>query len=90
MDVTLEDARKRLEHLLDLAADGTEIAVVRDGKPRVLLVMDDVARPSDQLRGAALRKKIDDIVASVRPADIPLDQRTSNHDDMYDEFGLPK
>lgn len=90
MDVTIEDARNRLDQLLDLAAGGTEVAVIRDGKPRVLLVPAGQIAAVPKLQGPALRAAIDEIVASVKLMDIPPAQRTSNHDDMYDEFGAPK
>lgn len=90
MDVTVDDARNRLDQLLDLAASGVEVVVTRNGKPPVQFVPGD-ARPSrPPLQGQELRAAIDRILSTVDPLNVSADLRTSNHDDLYDEFGAPK
>ncbi|MDB5540388.1 MAG: hypothetical protein JWQ89_2115 [Devosia sp.] len=47
MNVTVKDARNRLDQLLNLADKGVEVVVTREGKPGVRLVRDALpGRPS--------------------------------------------
>lgn len=62
MDVTVEDARDRLEQLLDLAESGVEVVVTRAGKPPVrLLRRGSLPSSRPKLEGEALRRAIDEI-----------------------------
>lgn len=91
MDVKVEDARGRLDQLLDLAASGVDVVVTREGKSPVRLVGATESKTSPNGRTPEERRAaIDRIVEEVRLLDIPPELRTSNHDDMYDELGLPK
>lgn len=76
---TLE-AAERFEELVDLARRNDEIVICRAGQPIAVLT----ALPKQG------QSAVDDflaLAAAGRPAN---GDQTSNHDDLYDEHGLPK
>lgn len=91
MRVTAEEARNRLEQLLDLAAGGVEVVLTRKGKAPVRLVRgEEVVSAKPRLSSDERGKVIDEIVKNVDAMAVLPELRTSNHDDLYDEHGLPK
>ncbi|NTE68076.1 prevent-host-death family protein [Agrobacterium tumefaciens] len=74
------EAAERLEELISLAQRNDEMIICREGVPIVVFtaVREDFDRSSDRLRA---------LMAEGRPADA---RQISNHDDFYDENGLPK
>ena len=91
MDVPVKDAEGRLDELLDRAAAGEHVVLTRDGKPPVRMVRDmELSSMKSRLSPAELKAAIDRIVREVDALNIPPHLRTSNHDDLYDEHGLPK
>lgn len=79
--VEIPEAAERLEELIELAERGDEIIICRDEKPIATLVA--LARengdPWDDLWA---------LTEGSRPANFK--ELTSNHDEFYDEHGLPK
>ena len=91
MDVPVKDAEGRLDELLDRAAAGEDIVLTREGKPPVRMVRDvTLSQAKPRPSPAELRATIERIVREVDTLSIPPHLRTSNHDDLYDEYGLPK
>ncbi|AYD04559.1 prevent-host-death family protein [Neorhizobium sp. NCHU2750] len=78
--VDVDEAAERLEELIELAARGDEVLICRSGKPVAELTA--IPRPAGTL---------DDVwaLAEEGRANVPAGA-TSNHDDFYDEHGLPK
>ncbi|KQV78148.1 hypothetical protein [Rhizobium sp. Root1220] len=74
------EAAERLEELIALAQRGDEVSICREGVPIAVLT----AEPEDFQRRSGGPWAL---MAEGRPAD---DRQTSNHDDYYDENGLPK
>jgi antitoxin (DNA-binding transcriptional repressor) of toxin-antitoxin stability system len=74
------EAAERLEELISLAQRDDEVIICREGIPIAVLtaVRVDADRSSDRLL---------ELMAEGRPA---ADGQTSNHDEFYDENGLPK
>ena len=78
--VEIAEASERLEELIELALRQDEILICREGRPIAALT------PT-----AAGKGKMDEFLrlAVEGRANVPSDA-TSNHDDLYDEHGLPK
>lgn len=78
--VEIAEAAERLEELIDLVLREDEVAICRAGTP-----VSDIVPLARKGRGA-----MDDVwtlAAKGRRADT---DQTSNHDEFYDENGLPK
>ena len=78
--VDVDEAAKRLEELIELALRGDEVLICRAGKPVAELTA--ISKPKGTM---------DDVwtLAEEGRASIPPGA-TSNHDDFYDEHGLPR
>jgi prevent-host-death family protein len=87
MNIPITEAKAQLTELVRRAEGGEVVVLTRHGKPAVRLVPAEGATPVPRKLDRAL---IDEItrraVAKFKPGELP----TSNHDDMYDEGGLPK
>ncbi|SCX23153.1 Antitoxin of toxin-antitoxin stability system [Agrobacterium sp. DSM 25558] len=77
--VEIEEAAERLEDLIELALLGDEIVICRDGTPAATFI------PIEKKEEA-----MDKILALATEGrkNVPVGA-TSNHDDVYDEHGLP-
>jgi prevent-host-death family protein len=78
--VEIAEAAERLEELIDLAQRHDEILICREGQP--IAVLTPIATQKGTM-DEFLR------LAAEGRANAPADA-TSNHDDLYDEHGLPK
>jgi prevent-host-death family protein len=77
--IEIGEVAERLEELIELAARQDEILICRDGRPiAVLTSIASRADTVDELTNLAAESR-----ANVPPG------TTSNHDDFYDEHGLP-
>lgn len=78
--VDVDEAAERFEELIELALRGDAVLICRAGKP----VAELMAIPKSAGR-------MDDVwaLAEEGRANVPPGT-TSNHDDFYDEHGLPK
>ncbi|API57415.1 MULTISPECIES: prevent-host-death family protein [Rhizobium] len=74
------EVAERLEELISLAERSDEVIICREGVPTAVstAAREDFDRGSNRLWA---------LMAGGRPAD---DRITSNHDELYDENGLPK
>ncbi|MCD7111310.1 type II toxin-antitoxin system prevent-host-death family antitoxin [Rhizobium sp. DKSPLA3] len=77
--VEIGEAAERLEELIELAARQDEIMICRDGRP--IAVLTSIASRADAI------DEWTNLAAESR-ANLPPGT-TSNHDDLYDEHGLP-
>lgn len=78
--VDVDEAAERFEELIELAGRGDNVLICRAGKPVAeLTAISKTASPADELE-----RLMDEGRANVPPG------VTSNHDDFYDEHGLPK
>ena len=77
--VEIGEAAGRLEELVELAERQDEILICRDGSP--VAVLTSVASRLDTI------DELTNLAAESR-ANVPPGT-TSNHDDFYDEHGLP-
>ncbi|KWV42311.1 prevent-host-death family protein [Rhizobium altiplani] len=73
------EAAERLDELIDLALRDDEVVVCRGGNP-VAVIM--AVRKASQAT-------IDDFLALAAEGRPTSNDLTSNHDDLYDENGLP-
>ncbi len=78
--VEIAEASERLEELIELAARHDEILVCREGRP--------IAGLTPIASGKGTMDAFLKLAAEGR-ANVP-EGTTSNHDDLYDEHGLPK
>jgi antitoxin (DNA-binding transcriptional repressor) of toxin-antitoxin stability system len=78
--VDIAEAAERLEELIDLVLRRDEIVICRAGKP--IADIEAVAR-----KGQGTVDDVWALAAQGKPANT---DQTSNHDDFYDENGLPK
>ena len=77
--VEIEEAAERLEDLIELALLGDEIVICRDGTPAATLTPIEKKEESmDRFMALAAEGR----------KNVPVGA-TSNHDDVYDEHGLP-
>ncbi|KQT01737.1 hypothetical protein ASG68_23995 [Rhizobium sp. Leaf453] len=76
----IADAAERAEELIERVAQGHEILFCRDGNP--------VAEMSPVTKGTDLWDELWALMAADRDH-VPAGT-TSNHDEFYDEHGLPK
>ena len=77
--VEIEEAAERLEDLIELALLGDEIVICRDGTPTASLApIDEKEKAMDRFMALAAEGR----------KNVPVGA-TSNHDDFYDEHGLP-
>lgn len=77
--VEIGEAAERLEELIELAARQDEILICRDGRPTAVLTL--IASRLDTI------DELTNLAAESR-ANVPPGT-TSNHDEFYDEHGLP-
>lgn len=78
--VDVDEAAERIEELIELALRGDEVLICRAEKPVAeLTAISKTASPADELRMLTVKGR-----ATVPPG------ASSNHDDFYDEHGLPK
>jgi antitoxin (DNA-binding transcriptional repressor) of toxin-antitoxin stability system len=78
--VEIAEAAERLEELIELAARGDDILICREERPVVALTY--IATKKGAMN------QFMRLAAEGRPG-VPAGT-TSNHDDFYDEHGLPK
>ncbi|PKA42344.1 prevent-host-death family protein (plasmid) [Rhizobium sullae] len=78
--VEIAEAAMRFEELIELAQRHDEILICREGQPTATLT-------SIATRNGTMDEFLR--LASEGRANVPSDA-TSNHDDLYDEHGLPK
>lgn len=77
--VETEEVAERLEDLIELALLGDEIVICRDGTPTATLI--PIKKKEEAMdRFVAL--------AAEGRKNVPVGA-TSNHDDLYDDHGLP-
>ena len=76
----IPEAAERFEELVDLARRNDEVVICRAGRPIALLTA--IPRPGQGTMDAFLA-----LVAEGRPT---IRDQNSNHDDLYDDHGLPK
>ena len=78
--VDVDEAAERFEELIELAVRGDEVLICRAGKPVAELTAIPKAAGS-----------MDDVwaLAAEGRANVPAGA-TSNHDEFYDDHGLPK
>jgi prevent-host-death family protein len=92
MDLPIADAEGRLEELVTRAQQGESVVLTKDGHSVAQLTpLSDVksALPPTPEERARRRRVIEEIQESVRQQFAGREMPTSNHDDLYDEFGLP-
>lgn len=78
--VEIAEAAERFEELVDLAARHDEVLICREGQPiGAMRSLSSRVSPHDEF----LR------LATMGRASVPAGT-TSNHDDFYDNYGLPK
>jgi antitoxin (DNA-binding transcriptional repressor) of toxin-antitoxin stability system len=78
--VEVSEASERLEELIDLARRGDTVLICRQAKP--VAELSTIPKPPgtwDDIRGLAAEGR----------GNVPSGT-TSNHDDFYDDHGLPK
>ena len=78
--VEIAEAAERLDALIDLALRDDEVVIFRDGNAVAVIV----AIPR------AGQGTIDDFLALAAAGRPTVGGQTSNHDEFYDETGLPK
>lgn len=77
--IEIEGAAERLEDLIELALLGDEIVICRDGTPTASLTsINEKEKAMDRFMALAEEGR----------KNVPVGA-TSNHDDFYDEHGLP-
>ncbi|MGN7295489.1 type II toxin-antitoxin system Phd/YefM family antitoxin [Rhizobium sp. SAFR-030] len=78
--VNVDEAAKRFEELIELALRGDDVLICRAGKPVAELTA--IAKPKGTM---------DDVwsLAEEGRVNVPPGT-TSNHDEFYDEHGLPR
>lgn len=77
--VEIEEAAERLDDLIELVRLGDEIVICRDGAPTASLTpIDEKDKAMDRFMALAAEGR----------KNVPVGA-TSNHDDFYDEHGLP-
>ena len=76
----VDEAVERLEELIELAARGDEVLICRAGKPVAeITAIPEPAGTTDDVWALAVKDR----------KNIPAGT-TANHDDFYDEHGLPR
>ncbi len=84
MDVTVEQARDRIDELLDRAEAGEEVILTRNGQPAFRLVREPaIQKPRFD------RRIIDDITRRAKAKALPGPDAAHSQDHLYDERGLP-
>lgn len=78
--VEIAEAAERLEELIDLAMRDDEVVICRAGDPVAVIV----AIPETG------QGTMDDFLALTAEGRPTISERTSIHDEFYDEYGLPK
>jgi antitoxin (DNA-binding transcriptional repressor) of toxin-antitoxin stability system len=76
----IAEAAERLDELLDLVLRGDDVVICRAGNP----VAEFLAIPKSDQRAA------DDVWALMAKGRPTNTEQTSDHDEIYDENGLPK
>lgn len=78
--VNVDEAAKRFEELIELALRGDDVLICRAGKPVAELTA--IAKPKGTM---------DDVWALAEEGRVNVPPgTTSNHDEFYDEHGLPR
>lgn len=78
--VEIAEAADRLDELIDLSRRDDEVVICRDGNPVAVIVA--IPRTG--------HGTIDDFLALAAAGRPTLGDQTANHDEFYDENGLPK
>ncbi|PSH55266.1 type II toxin-antitoxin system Phd/YefM family antitoxin [Phyllobacterium sophorae] len=78
--VEIAEAAERLEELIDLALRDDEVTICRDGHPVAAMTAIPIADHGT----------IDDVFALMAQGRPTTSGQTSNHDEFYDENGLPQ
>jgi prevent-host-death family protein len=78
--IDVDEAAERFEELIELAVRGDEVLICRAGQP----VAEITAISKTKSKADELRTLMDEGRATVPPG------ANSQHDDFYDEHGLPK
>jgi prevent-host-death family protein len=88
MKVSLTEAERQLEDLVERAVNGDEVVLTKDGRDVVRLVP---ATPGESVRERR-RFALEELLASARAKGLPAEGPDAAHsqDFLYDEYGLPK
>lgn len=86
MEISVSDAKAQLTNLVRRAEAGEEVVLTRHGRPvaRVAPAVKAKLTPEEKLRA------IREIQERVKARGLAYPNQTSDHDFLYDEFGLPK
>lgn len=76
----IAEAAERFEELMDLAVRKDEVVICRAGQP--VAVLTPIPKPS--------QGTMDDIAALAAAGRPTFGDQTSNHDEFYDEHGVPR
>lgn len=76
----IPEAAERFEELVDLARRNDEVVICRAGRP--IAVLTAIPRPG--------QGTMDDLLALAAEGRPTIGDQNSNHDDLYDDHGLPK
>ena len=85
MDMSITEAKARLTDLVRRAEAGEDVVLTRHGQPAVRLVAVRRKATAAQI-GAAITRAQDEVAA----LGLSWPVTTSDHSDLYDEFGLPE
>ena len=84
MQVTVQEAQKHLEDLLDRVESGEDVLLTRAGKTVARIVPLQRSAGREERRAALDRARA--MAPPRRPDELSADR---SHDDLYDEHGLP-
>lgn len=86
MDMSITEAKARLTDLVRRAEAGEDIVLTRHGQPAVRLVAVKVVKPRTYEERLGF---LDRLQAEVAAMGLARETGASNHDDLYDDDGLP-
>ena len=93
MDVPVSELEERFDELVRLSRAGETVAVTKDGRTVARLTavpQQQAAMTLDDAEVLRRERVIRKIQASVRKQFEGRRMPTSDHSDMYDDYGLPK
>ena len=93
MDVFVSELEERFDELVRLSRAGETVSVIKDGRTVAELTAVPPQKAINILDSAEVGRRerlIRKIQASVRKQFEGRQMPTSDHNDMYDELGLPK